>query len=317
MKHKLAGFILFLMISFESSALANKLTHVIAFADVEKAKELLVQDDAFTNSWSTFDIDARMHKKNSTKEELFRFISEQCRSWTNKEKEKINSACADIEDHIKIQGLKLDFPEEVLFIKTTAREEGGAGGYTRSSYIVLKDDVMTMDDNELTRIITHELFHILTRNNQEFRKAMYKIIGFKLMNSEDYPDVIKPYRITNPDAPQTDSYITLKVDGQSVDCMMILFANQAYSGGDFFQYLRIGFLKLQGDSIKSAAYLENKPVIFTLNQVNGFYEQVGKNTQYIIHPEEIMADNFTFAILNIKELPNPEIPEAIKAVLQE
>ena len=49
---------------------------------------------------------------------------------------------------------------------------------------------------------------------------------------------------------------------------------------------------------------------------NGFYEKVGKNTQYIIHPEEILADNFALVISGETEFATPEIPAAILQVMQ-
>ena len=29
-------------------------------------------------------------------------------------------------------------------------------------------------------------------------------------------------------------------------------------------------------------------------EVNNFFEQIGRNTNYIIHPDEVLADNFIF-----------------------
>jgi hypothetical protein len=258
-----------------------------------------------------------MHKKNSTKEELFNYISEQARVWTLDEQNKIQSIIENIDKQILKQGFKIDFPNEILFVKTTADEEGGAGGYTRANYVVLKDDVISQPIGELKRLIVHELFHILTRNNPGFRKEMYQIIGFELMNDVEYPTNLKAHRITNPDAPQIDSYIKLKIGGQSIECMMILYSTQNYSGGDFFKYLNVGFLSLKGDSIKSVEYNDNKPVIYSFKQVTDFFEQVGKNTQYIIHPEEILADNFAFAILNKSGLPNQDIVNKIKMKLKD
>ena len=33
-----------------------------------------------------------------------------------------------------------------------------------------------------------------------------------------------------------------------------------------------------------------------LDEVEGFYEQIQRNTNYIIHPDEILADNFIFLV---------------------
>ena len=303
----------FIANGFSTELLVNK----IKFASIEKANELLTQEDDFTKGWSQFDIDSRMHKKNSSREELFDFITKQTREWSIKEQNRIISIFKSIDKQIAKQGFNIDFPDEIFFVKTTAHEEGDAEGYTRASYIVLKENILSITKGALKQTIVHELFHILTRNNPEFRKEMYQIIGFSLMNDVAYPANLKPFRITNPDAPQVDSYISIKVGGQLKNCMMILYSKQDYSDGDFFDYLNVGFLSLTGDSVKSIDYIDDKPVIYSFKQVTGFFEQVGRNTRYIIHPEEILAENFVFAILNKSGLPNPEIVNDIKKKLKE
>jgi hypothetical protein len=44
-------------------------------------------------------------------------------------------------------------------------------------------------------------------------------------------------------------------------------------------------------------------------------EQVGRNTQYIIHPEEILADNFALLVLGESKIPTPEILQKMREVL--
>jgi len=292
---------------------AEALSSIVKFASVEKAISLLSQEDDYTKKWSRFDIESRLNTKNGTKEELFRYISEQAREWTDSEKAKISAIIKDIENLVAEQKLNISFPDEIFFVKTTCLEEGGALGYTRANYVVLKDDVCSGSDEQLTYLIIHELFHILTRNDNNFRKSMYEIIGFDLMNEVEYPDKIKESKITNPDAPKTDSYIKLKYQGRPIECMMILYSDEEYDGGAFFEYLNIGLLGLQGGSVKSAEYTNGVPSIYSLEEIadTDFFEQIGRNTSYIIHPEEILADNFAYAILARSGLPNPEIVDKI------
>jgi predicted SprT family Zn-dependent metalloprotease len=288
----------------------------IQFASINKAKELITQKDDYTRIWSQFDIDSRMHKLNSTKEELLNAISEQPREWTSGEKCKIQNIIQIIAEQITKQDFKIEFPKEIYFVKTTNGGKGEPGAYTRANYIVLSEKYLERSDSKLKIIITHELFHILTRANTKFRQRMYEIIGFRLMNNVNYPEAIKSHRITNPDAVQTDSYIKLEVNGKSVNCMMINYSKSEYDGGSYWKYLNIGFLSLVGNEEKSIELYDNKPVIYTIKQVTGFYEQVGKNTHYIIHPEEILANNFVYAILNKPDLPNPEIVDMLKMKLK-
>ncbi|HEY4785242.1 MAG TPA: hypothetical protein VIH57_04305 [Bacteroidales bacterium] len=288
----------------------------IQFASIEKAKKLLTTEDQFTESWSQFDIDSRLHKTNSRKEDLLKFISDQPLEWTIEEKTKINSVLEAIDKNIIKYGFRINFPDEVFFVKTTGQEEGGADGYTRANYVVLKEKMISRPESELQQVIVHELFHILTRSDNNFRKDMYKIIGFEITNEIVYPLNIQDFRITNPDAPQTDSYIVLRKDGKQVDCMMILYSKNKYDGGNFFKYLNVGFLKLKGPDRKEIDLIEGQPIIYGIKEVSNFFEQVGKNTQYIIHPEEILADNFAFAIDNRKGLPSQWIIESIQNTLR-
>jgi len=41
------------------------------------------------------------------------------------------------------------------------------------------------------------------------------------------------------------------------------------------------------------------------HETDGFYEQIGHNTKYIWHPEEILADNFVQLVMGSEELPSP------------
>ena len=295
----------------------SNLTQIVKFATVNEAKELLLKEDKFTESWSPFDIDSRMQKKNSTKDALFELIVSQAKAWTDEEKETITTVLEEVDILISEQEFNLSFPESLYFIKTTTLEEGSAQGYTRSNYIILNEDLALDDKDKLKGTIIHELFHILTRANPDFRKELYSLIGFEIMNEIDYPAKLQPFRITNPDAPQTDSYITLEVNGRSVDCMMILYATENYNGGDFFKYLNIGFLALTGGDNKQAKLNGNEPIVYSMKDVSGFAEQVGTNTNYIIHPEEILAENFKFAILNEKDMPSQELITTIQKKLRE
>jgi len=58
-------------------------------------------------------------------------------------------------------------------------------------------------------------------------------------------------------------------------------------------------------------------LIYKLDEVTNFFEQIGNHTKYIIDPEEITADNFAFWINGKKDLPRPEIVDKIRSILTE
>jgi len=56
----------------------------------------------------------------------------------------------------------------------------------------------------------------------------------------------------------------------------------------------------------------SEPAFLSPGEAPGFFALIGSNTGYIIHPEETLADNFTFMIMEKSDLPNPEIPQAVE-----
>jgi hypothetical protein len=304
----------FNVFSSENNSLASR----AIFPSIEKAKELMTTEDQFTTSWSKFDIDIRLHKINSKKADLIKCISAQVLEWSEDEKQKIIVVLQGIDTSISNQGLKINFQKDIYFIKSTNLCEGRAEGYTRANYVILKNDVASKSMNDLKQLVIHELFHVFSRNDSLFRRKMYNVIGFEICNSISYPDNIKDYKLTDPDATQTDSYIKLKRNDKEIECMMILYSKFDYNGGDSFsKYLSVGFLKLKGKTRKEIEYIDNKPVIYAYNDVSNFIEQVGSNTKYLVHPEEILASNFVFVINNSKGLPSQEIVDKMQEKLKE
>ncbi len=161
------------------------------------------------------------------------------------------------------------------------------------------------------------MFHVLSRNDHNLRANVYYTLGFKKCNNVDYPKEIADLRISNPDAPHNNFYITVQYDGKPLDAILVLYASKPYSGGSFFSYIRLGLLGLTGeDNNKTAAYKDGKPMILDIEAVKNFYEQVGRNTGYIIHEEEVSADQFVMVLNQTKGLPNQELITAMKKAMQ-
>lgn len=290
-----------------SNAIAGntKLISTFKFANLEKAKSLLSTEDVYISNLSQFDIDSRLQKKFSKKEELLKYAANQAEEWTEKEKELTNLVITELDSIIKLNNYHLDLPSEVYLLKTTMKEESGAVGYTRGNFIVLNSTNFKFVELDkynsmktIRTLLIHELFHVLTRHNREFKKNMYSIIGFRLIPELKLPKELFDIKMSNPDAPFNDSYITLKANGKPADCMMFLYTKKEYTTGSFFEYLNIGFVKLEGVMSKQIAMENGKPVIYSFQDIDNFVEQIGQNTGYAINPEEVLADNFVFAILN-------------------
>jgi hypothetical protein len=62
---------------------------------------------------------------------------------------------------------------------------------------------------------------------------------------------------------------------------------------------------------------DGSPWLLEPSTLPAFAEKVGRNTGYIIHPEEILAENFVHLVLGRKDLPDPWIIDALRKTLME
>lgn len=284
------------------------------YIDAEQARTLLSQEDATTRQWSRFDYEARLGRKGGTRQELIRFIADQARDWSEEDKQRMQEAADTLNSHIKALNLSLSLPQEIRILKTTMAEEGGAGGYTRMDYIVVEEQIAHMKSQQVCYLLAHELFHVLTRNHPDFREKMYRLIGFSIAPEEfKVPADLRDVLISNPDVNRFDSYARFRIKGEDRSCAMLIYANKPYEGGSFFNYLTIGLMPLKDGK---AEQQDGKTVIYGIKDAENFFDLVGRNTDYIINPEEILAENFAFLLTRKSVTANPELIEKMRQALQ-
>jgi hypothetical protein len=304
---------------------SNTLSRKVQFASLARGQALLSQEDEYTNRLSIFDLQFRTRTIGQTvsKSDFLAYVATQALSWEEAEKVRISRLLHSIDQKLERLQLKLPFPPTIELVKSTLREEGGAQAYTRANYIVLSSSfISTASDDKVERIIIHEFFHILTRSNPQLQKRLFSIIGFAPTNEVAYPVEIRDRRLTNPDAPFNNTYIKVNYNGQPVEAMMIIFSTEDYRGGERLNdYMNVGLLVVEGDdNAKQPKYVGGQPVIVTvaeLANVSGFFEQIGNNTSYILHPEEILAENFVLLLNQTISIPNPEIITKMKEILSQ
>lgn len=289
----------------------------LRFASKEEAMEMIVEDDAYTNGWGSFDLDCRAGHKDATKSEVLKMMQDNCLEYSDEEKDILAKCMSMIEDTLKSYGWTVPMPEEIVFVKTTMKEEGGAGGYTRKNRIYLSGANSTHWRS--VRLVAHELFHVLTRNDAEFRRKMYSVIGFNVLDHEfEFAKDILDKRISNPDVSRYDSYAELTIGDTKRPCTMMFYSDREYDGGSFFTYSKIGLIPLD-DELKPIVR-NGMTEIHPLEECSDFYDLVGNNTRYVINPEECLADNFAALIVlsyMIEHVePNNRIYNGVRKVLK-
>ena len=294
---------------------------VVTFATADEGRKILTARDDFIRALSPFDRAARVKTDREVTEKAFlEFVGQNVLDWTEAEKAPLVSALERLK--APFDRLALPWPKVIYAVKTTGNEEGGAP-YTRGHALILPKRVLTLGRPLDPKLISHELFHILSRSNPGLRDRLYQALGFEKCTEIEFPETLRGRKITNPDAPANDHCIRVRVAGADVWAVPILFSRtpeyDVNTGGEFFRYMQFQLLLVdrQGDSHGAKPMYEgSQPRLVNVDQVTGFFEQVGRNTQYILHPEEILADNFVFLIDGRIDLPTPRVIEAMGRVLQ-
>ncbi|MEZ0367539.1 MAG: hypothetical protein ACAI44_00475 [Candidatus Sericytochromatia bacterium] len=286
------------------------------FASAAQASQILGGRDAFVQGLSPFDRAARLKTDQTVSEQAFLdFVAAQAGSWSGPERERVQAALTELAP--RLGALALPWPQSIYLIRSSGREEGNAP-YTRMNAIILPASALAAG-SRLQELLLHELFHILSRHNPGLKAKLYAAIGFRPCGKVVLPAGLQARKITNPDAPINDFCIRLSHAGSPVWAVPILLSSaehyDALRVGEFFEYLQLQFLLVSAAAepdFSSAA----ETSLAELPELTGFYEQVGRNTEYILHPEEILADNFALLMLGTNP-PSPEITTRLREILKQ
>ena len=288
------------------------------FADRDEAVSCFLSNEDYFNGFSPCDIQYKTQDKNGTIEEVKEFGASQMEEFTDEEKAAFEKALDEMISELSKKGYSLPEIDEITFIKSTQEEECGSAAYTHGTQIYLGQVVVDLicSDNEEDKqygemILWHEIFHCLTRSNPDFRKDMYSIIHFTVQDKEyELPPSVFAKFISNPDVEHHNSYATFRINGEDKECFTALIALKPFEkkGDSFFECMSTALVPADGSD-----------TYYLPEDADNFWEIFGKNTDYVIDPEECMADNFSFALTygaDGKEYANPEIINEILDYLE-
>ena len=292
----------------------------IKFPSESECEVLLFRRDDFVDALSPFDRSARLATDEDVDVARFvKFASEQVLRWKPGDIKKLHRSIAGVRE--KLAAFDVPFPKEILVIKTTGKEEGQAA-YCRKNAIILPEHYIERPAKVLEKLLLHELFHIYSSHQPaKTRDKLYGVLGFRPCGDVGVPRWFDRRRITNPDAPRIRHRLIVTVDGKQTSVVPFLYSSKAkYDkdvGGRFFKYLVFRLMVVEERNGRWVSKLvDGKPVLLAPEKVPDFGEQIGKNTQYTIHPEEVLADNFVLLVSGAKNVATPRIIDELRRVFQ-
>lgn len=302
----------------------------LEFASLETGRTLVSTRDTFIGALSRFDRQVRLQTDGeATEAALLEFLAREVVAWDDAatgndpvEATTRTLITQSIERlRPKLESFRIPLPKTVLLVQVSGKEEANAA-YTRGTAIMLpKPRIQKMKPDALDRLLLHELFHVLSRNAPELRRDLYRIIGFHVCDPMALPPAMADLKLTNPDAPLIDCRIELTDDGEACWAAPILYSSSATYDAvkkpPLFQYLTFRLMKLEEHDGRWRPLLKvDEPILIDPAQSKSFADQIGQNTKYIIHPDEVLADNFVFLVMQTEKLPSPEIIERMSERLR-
>ena len=291
--------------------------HSVIFLDSVNAGQAIVQDevDFFFNQINILDMSIQMKKnfekgtdRNEVLTEYKSYLKKDVMDFSKSEKafvQKIFKQAFELCNKVSTD----IFPKKIKLIKSSGSHYGMGAYYTREDCIIIPKDAFIFENDEaFLSTMLHEISHIYTRYNPEKRKALYRLIGFKNFGTPSnllMKEALREKILVNPDGVNYAYTIDLEEpDGRTTTAIPIVFSKATeYSieKPTFFDYIDFSLFKLKIQH--GASVLSDADGNSTLNMANvpDFFRQITDNTGYIIHPDEIIADNFVFVMLSQQE----------------
>ena len=204
---------------------------------------------------------------------------------------------------------KAILPSNIQLIKSKGTYYGNDAFYTRENTIVIPGNRIEMREREaMLSVMLHEIFHIYSRLNPEKQKALYELIGFKSIGDSQKLNIESPLKeriLTNPDGPNFAYAIDLKSKDKTIKCIPIIsstFPKYTEQKKAFFDYLYFDLFEVREDKKGNWEVISDADgkAMVPDDAMPSFFDQIKYNTQYIIHPDEILADNFMILALHKK-----------------
>lgn len=199
------------------------------------------------------------------------------------------------------------FPDTLKLIKIKGTHYGEGVWYTRDNCIVVpKGELEAKKTNPFTTTMYHELFHVYSRLNPAKRTQLYRLIGFEGIGLSNLrlPAALAERVLYNPDGADFAQKIALATaENTTIQAIPIIYAKNvgAKEGQrEFFGYLEFNLfeIKSNGDGVWNVVtQSDGFSSTLKLNELPDFFNQIKDNTGYIIHPDEVLADNFSFIML--------------------
>jgi hypothetical protein len=314
-KHGISVFLFLIVILFSACSSPNIAEdNKIIFSDINAGKKAISQDEMEGFFYDISNEDMRLQIGMDSVSSLLELKENYINSLYNsvlifnrKDEKKINQIFNEIRPLINQINSSI-LSDSIRLIKISPELYGKGVFYTRKNAIIIPADMLEDYNKKVFKdIIIHEIFHIYSRlNKEEKRKELYSLIQFnklggngikssKLENALLIPFKVNDKILLNPDGLEKEWYIKSRIGEKDYQLIPLLISiSDRVNSDNYMANLELRFYAVHKNG---NLYSLSENEYFLIEDIPNFYSQVGDNTTYILHPDEILAENFVIAVL--------------------
>jgi hypothetical protein len=202
-------------------------------------------------------------------------------------------------------------PKGISLIKTLGKQRGDGVAFSRDRSIILTEkELINPDRPALLRTLLQEIAHIYVRTHPEKKSKLYALMGFKKLQDVKLSvnDSLYSRFLTNPDGiDYTWSTVLTTADGKNISAMPLIYSKYdkvnltTAATKNYMDYMSFNYFEIKESADGIVEVLTDKKQHTTLitKDIPALLKQKF-NTDNIIHPEQMIADNFALLCLSKK-----------------
>lgn len=282
---------------------------VVEFADPAEARAVLGADDEWLRATSS--LQRQVLAPGRADPAAFQaFQAGAAIAWTPAARARWLAALKTIA--VGVNTLQLPLPERVLLVSTDGRESAYQP-HTRGNAVMLPRRFEQQEFSD-AEVLAHELWHVVSRHRPALAQRLYALIGYQPVAELEWPTAWAGARLANPDAPRHRHAMPLVLDGQPTWVMPVTVVGVGTGSQSLLDRMDQRLLEVvpgEGGQPTRARLRDGKPVWHDPEATPAFMQRLGGNTDYVLHPEETIADNVMFLICG-RQVPNVALLEKIR-----
>lgn len=267
----------------------------------ELGKRVLSTTDNYIESMNSFERRIKFDREGDIDKKEYLEVLDSCvMDFTHGDRDKLAYGIKKLSSQLRELGI--GYPESVNIIRTDGRDEWNSA-YTRGNNIILPTKKLEYGIEELYELLVHEFFHVYSRFNPEIREKLYNLLGFEVISKSNVPEKILKQTLTNPDAMTTVAMSNCNGENMTMLIPLITADNGVDSNQDIMKSIRV------------RVYNSREEKLYDIDEVGNMKKVLATNNVGVQHPEETLAENFTFLLAN-KPVCDKEFLTAISVIIK-